>query len=114
MAKIEKIELVDDIDGGEAEHALEFAVNGVRYEIDLSSANQAEFDTFIEKYVKAGRRAGAPARAARQRASSQPRQHRRETAEIRRWAEANGIEVATRGRIPSAVLERYRSETGAA
>jgi hypothetical protein len=28
---------------------------------------------------------------------------------VRKWAEANGIEVNPRGRIPSDVLERYKA-----
>jgi hypothetical protein len=41
---------------------------------------------------------------------------REETAAIREWATANGLEVSARGRIPSTVLEAYenRGNTAAA
>ncbi|HLS49779.1 MAG TPA: histone-like nucleoid-structuring protein Lsr2, partial [Actinomycetaceae bacterium] len=28
---------------------------------------------------------------------------------VRKWAEANGIEVSARGRIPASILEQYQA-----
>ena len=32
-----------------------------------------------------------------------------EPKDVRQWAEANGIDVNSRGRIPAEIVERYRS-----
>ena len=39
MAQKVQVVLIDDIDGGSADETMSFAVDGVSYEIDLSTAN---------------------------------------------------------------------------
>jgi hypothetical protein len=42
MAKRTIHMLIDDIDGGDADETVKFAVDGVQYEIDLSKKNAAK------------------------------------------------------------------------
>ena len=42
MAKQIIHKLVDDLDGGDADETVKFALDGVQYEIDLSKANAGE------------------------------------------------------------------------
>lgn len=114
MAKKIIHQLVDDIDGslleiGEGETVL-FSLDGIAYEIDLSSANAAALRDAFSAYVDAGRRISgrtAPAASARR-----PRTRRaagNENQTIREWAESNGFSVATRGRIPENIVEAYHA-----
>jgi hypothetical protein len=53
MAQTVIVQLTDDLDGGEADETITFALNGQRYEIDLSKDNAEKlreaFAPFIEK-----------------------------------------------------------------
>ena len=68
MAKKVTVTLVDDFDGeGTADETVEFGLDGVTYEIDLSSKNAAKLRNDLKQWVEAGRRAtarrrGSPAR----------------------------------------------------
>jgi hypothetical protein len=59
MAKTVIVQLTDDMDGGEADETVSFALNGTHYEIDLSTKNadalRSAFAPFIEKARRAGR-----------------------------------------------------------
>ena len=48
----------DDLDGTEAAGTVTFALEGVQYEIDLSSKNADKLRTAMAPYVEAGRRVG--------------------------------------------------------
>ena len=59
MAKKVTVTLVDDFDGeGDADETVEFALDGVNYEIDLSAKNAAKLRSDLKKWVDAGRRTG--------------------------------------------------------
>lgn len=104
MATKTVVTLVDDLNGSDADETIAFAIDGTNYEIDLSADNAAAFRAALQPYVDAAR--------------AIPRRGRRGTAttatpkQIRDWAEANGIDVPARGRIPATVLERYRDANG--
>ncbi len=49
-------EFVDDIDGSPAERTFSFAVDGVSYEIDLSTQNIAEFKSAIGGFIESARK----------------------------------------------------------
>jgi hypothetical protein len=48
MAQKVNIILVDDLDGGSADENVRFGLDGVSYEIDLSSAHAAELRSSLE------------------------------------------------------------------
>src|SRR5260370_38143296 len=59
MAKKVTVTLVDDFDGeGGADETVEFGLDGVSYEIDLSNKNAAKLRNDLKQWVDAGRRVG--------------------------------------------------------
>lgn len=101
---------IDDLDGGEAEGTVSFALDGAHYEIDLSEAHARELRAILVRYVGAGRKVtGAAGRPARRRGRAVDGHS---TTEIRGWAKANGFEVKERGRIPAEVVAGFQAATG--
>jgi len=109
VAQKVQVLLVDDIDGGEADETVTFALDGKTYEIDLTTANADKLRGLLEPYVKGGRRTGGRASGGRgkARAASGGSQ---DTAQIRAWAKENGYEVNDRGRVPATIREAYEKE----
>jgi hypothetical protein len=110
--------LRDDLDGATAERTVSFTWDGASYEIDLSKKNIAELSAVLAPYVAAGRRSGGVGRrsgrvARTERAARGAAQTvGTDLAAVRSWAAANGHVVAARGRISTAVLDAFRSESG--
>lgn len=104
MAKIVRYELVDDIDGSQAERTLRFSVDGEAYEIELNDKHLAEFHKSMRRWVRHARPAlpAQPIPSVRKRGDG---------ARIRKWALAHGIKVAAKGRIPTSVRQRYYAES---
>ena len=114
MAQITQVKLVDDLDGGEAAESVAFSLDGKAYEIDLSETHAAALRDAFAPFIGGARRAGNPTKVGSQQRMSTVRstgsgRSRGETAAIREWANANGLEVSTRGRISSTVLEAYEN-----
>ena len=110
MAKHTTVTLVDDLDGGEADEQVQFAVDGKTYEIDLSSKNAERLRDSLAPYVSAARRAGGRSAASTSGSSnSSSASDRAMNRAVREWAVAQGMKISERGRIPSSVLEAYRN-----
>ena len=111
MAQKVQVLLVDDLDGGQAEESVSFALDGQTYEIDLSSENAKRLRESLAPFIDHARKAKAPARNARQgRAQSGAgRIDRDKAAQIRAWARSVGKSVSDRGRIPAAIVADYES-----
>ncbi len=63
MAKTVIVKLTDDLDGGDADETVQFALDGTSYEVDLSAGNAARLREAFKPYVERGRltnRARAP------------------------------------------------------
>lgn len=116
MAKRTIHMLVDDLDGGDADETVTFALDGTQYNIDLSKKNAAKLRDAVAKYVsagtKVGRIGGAPARVAGVSGRGSARADRDQNRAIREWAQAKGIEMSDRGRIKQEIVERYQAEAG--
>ena len=111
MAQKVQILLVDDIDGGEASDTVEFGLDGVTYEIDLSESNAQALRDQLAPYISEGRKVSgrrrqgsAGGRSARGRGSANGEPA---AAEVREWARSNGYEVPDRGRVSAEVKEAY-------
>jgi Lsr2 len=106
MARKTIVTMEDDLDGGPADETVRFGIDGVEYEIDLSTKNAArlrkQVAPFIEHAHKAGRTSRRPARTA----ASRQRSH-----DIRAWAMEQGIELSERGRIPARIVAEYDAAT---
>ena len=57
MAKTVIVKLTDDIDGGDADETVQFALDGKSYEVDLSAANAANCESALSPTWKRGARA---------------------------------------------------------
>ena len=124
MAQKTVVTLVDDLSGEEAEDisTVEFALDGVTYEIDLDEDNSAALRDALANYVAAARRTGGrrAAAAGRRRSggagtgtprATSPGGYDRETSkQIREWAKGEGFEVSDRGRVPNNVVEAWEAQ----
>ena len=113
MAKKVTVTLVDDFDGdGPADETVEFSIDGVSYEIDLSAKNAKKLREDLKQWIDAGRRVGGRRRGrsggpGRGRASIDSEQ----SAAIREWARRSGHKVSTRGRIPAEIIDAFHAAT---
>jgi hypothetical protein len=62
MVKKVTVSLLDDLDGKAADETVQFALDGVRYEIDLSEKNAKKLRSAFQPWVTAGRRTGGSRR----------------------------------------------------
>ncbi|WP_431929915.1 histone-like nucleoid-structuring protein Lsr2 [Nonomuraea jabiensis] len=111
MAKQIQEILIDDLDGGEADETVTFAIDGSSYEIDLSNPNAKKLRDALAPFVQHARRESAStARGARGRTRGGTRTMSREkSTAIRKWAKAHGLPVSERGRIAATVVEKYEA-----
>jgi hypothetical protein len=106
---------IDDIDGGEAEGTVRFALDGAEYEIDLSTQHSEELRSALGKYVSHARKIGgsAPRRAGRTAGrGGKSGAGAVNTTEIRNWARENGFDIKDRGRVPADLVAKYQAATG--
>jgi Lsr2 len=94
MASKTTLELLDDVNGKPAAETLAFGIDGTTYEIDLSEKNAKALRTALEPFVGVGRRT----------AGRLTRGNAKPVA-----TGVDGIAVSARGRIPGAVIEKYRA-----
>jgi hypothetical protein len=121
------VTLIDDLTGEEAEDitTVEFALEGVTYEIDLADENAAKLRDNLSRYVAAARKTSARRPATRGADRSTGRGngngsatrsgYNRDTLRaIREWAKQNGHSVSDRGRLPLNVLNAWEADHEAA
>lgn len=101
--------VIDDLDGtviedGTGETVL-FSVDGISFEIDLSSKNASKLRETLGKYIDAGRRVSGSSR----RTSTRSKSNSADLQKIRDWAAENGVEVSQRGRIAQSVVDQYNA-----
>ncbi|NGO80722.1 Lsr2 family protein [Streptomyces sp. YC504] len=111
MAQKVQVLLVDDLDGGEADETVTFALDGKTYEIDLTTANADKLRDALAPFVQGGRRTGGRASGARGKARTATGGGE-DTAAIRAWAKENGHDVKPRGRVPQEIREAYQKANG--
>jgi hypothetical protein len=112
MAQKVTVTLVDDLDGSEAEETVEFGLDGVTYQIDLSNNNAGVLRDAVSEYVAHARHEGGRKRSAA-RAGGRPQPasaDRDQNQAIREWARKRGMKVSDRGRIPAEVLESFHKD----
>jgi len=108
MAQKVQVILVDDVDGGDADETISFALDGVSYEIDLNSDNATALREALAPWVGHARRVGG--RSSRRSAGSRARASANggsSNSEIRDWARKNGYDISDRGRISAEIREAY-------
>src|SRR5688572_24130346 len=107
--------LVDDLDGGDADETVKFALDGIQYEIDLSKKNAAKLRDAFAQYVDAGTKVGrggvvVGGRAARGRGGAAA--DREQNKAIRTWATGEGKDRSDRGWIPQEIVDEYHAKAG--
>jgi hypothetical protein len=107
----QRVVLTDDLDGSEATQTLQYTIDGQEYEIDLSEENVQRFHQALEPFVSNSRevqRQTIPTRRGRgdgrRRSSGSGRD---DIAQIRAWAESQGMDVSARGRIKKEIVDAY-------
>jgi hypothetical protein len=115
LATLTRTILEDDLDGGEADETIIFALDGVTYEIDLNSDHAEALRDAFGKYVEAARRTGGRQRqAGTVHRITLPRQKApiavAERHAIQRFALREGLRPpAERGRIAQSVVEAWEA-----
>jgi hypothetical protein len=115
MAQRTVIRLTDDLDGkpirdGKGE-TVRFSLDRTDYEIDLAEKNAKALRATFAKYVAAARRAsgtrgGSGGRGRNRASGSGSRDY--DPKAVRAWAESQGIEVSSRGRVPADLVARFQ------
>lgn len=108
MAQKVQVTLIDDVDGSPASETVQFALDGVSYEIDLSEEHASALRESLAEWVGHARRSGGR-RSAGRRGAPRAGGAKNNAAEIREWARANGFEVSERGRISAEVRAAYEA-----
>jgi hypothetical protein len=120
MARKTVVTLVDDLTGETAEDisTVEFTVDGMAYELDLTDENSTKLRDTLSPYVRAGRKIGGRRRGGTRpghiRSTGGGAGYNRETLKsIRAWAKQNGHRVSDRGRLSAEVLQAWqRAQAG--
>ncbi|PRY38933.1 Lsr2 protein [Umezawaea tangerina] len=100
-------EFVDDLDGGEAHETVTFGLDGVHYRIDLSEANATRLRQELALFIRHGRRAESTRRSPSATGASAGEAARNR--QIRSWAQAAGLPINYRGRIPAEITAMFRA-----
>jgi hypothetical protein len=109
VAQKVQVVLTDDLDGGEADETISFALDGVSYEIDLSEANAEALREALAGYLEAARRVGGRASRRATGGKSRAAAERVDMTELRAWARENGYQVSDRGRVSGEVRAAYEA-----
>lgn len=114
MATRTLVSLIDDLDGSDADETIEFGLDGVTYQIDLSGENAEELRDALAQYVEHARREGGRKRTNVRASTKAPVRpatvDREQNQAIRAWARKNGYQVSDRGRIPSEIVDAYHKK----
>lgn len=112
MAKVQTVQVIDDIDGKVLDkyETVRWGIDGKEYEFDTSTKHAQQFRDAVSKYLDVSRStSGARGVAPKKRAAVAVTRAKEQTQAIRAWAIKNGYEVSSRGRIPADVLEAFEA-----
>jgi Lsr2 len=109
MAKKVQVLLVDDIDkSSPADETVSFSLDGVSYEIDLTSDNAAKLRDDLAVWIGHAERTGGRRSTGRPAAKgSGSGSGRKDVGAVRTWARENGHQVSDRGRISAEIQAAY-------
>lgn len=98
--------------GGEASEIVEFALDGVSYEIDLNDENATKLRETLAPWIAEARRSGGRRQTRRRSGGSSSSNgggagRSDELAQIREWGRANGFKVSSRGRVSQELRDAY-------
>jgi nucleoid-associated protein Lsr2 len=107
------VELIDDLDGGQAHESVAFSLDGVQFTIDLSKDNADKFRDLLSEYVEKGTRLGGR----KQRGTTATLKvnaggNKEQNQAIREWARSQGKKISDRGRIPADLVTEFQEAHG--
>ncbi|HEY0449459.1 Lsr2 family protein [Actinophytocola sp.] len=108
MAQKTILELVDDLDGEQADETVAFALDGVEFVIDLSADNAARLRDTLAEFVGHARRTGGRKQRGKAVVVATNGNGKPDTQAVREWARSQGETVAERGRVPQALVIRFQ------
>jgi Lsr2 len=97
-------ELQDDIDGSNATQTIQFALEGIEYEIDLSDRNANRLRGSLAEFIGHARKVSGRHRG---KAAPSAQTDKSQASAMRDWLKQHGYEVADRGRIPDWLQRAY-------
>jgi hypothetical protein len=106
----------DDLDEStEDVRTVSLSIDGQSVEIDLSAKNFEKLSKAVAPYLEAGRKTSSGNAARRRRTSPATTTVTKtsDTQAIREWAQANGHDVNSRGRIKKDIVDAYEAAQGA-
>ncbi|WP_075908882.1 histone-like nucleoid-structuring protein Lsr2 [Mycobacteroides chelonae] len=110
MAKKVTVTYVDDLDGeSPADGPVDFGIDGVNYQIDLSAKNADKLRKLLQPWVDHATRVSGRRRTGKTGGRPRARIDREQSNAIREWANKNGHQVSSRGRIPESVVEAFNT-----
>ncbi len=112
MVQRVQVILEDDMTGGEASETVEFALDGVSYEIDLNDDNAAKLRDALAPWIAEARRSGGRRQTRRRGGAGSASAggssaKSDELAQMREWGRANGFKVSSRGRVSQELQDAY-------
>ena len=113
MAKKVQVLLVDDIDkSSPADETVSFSLDGVSYEIDLTSDNAARLRDDLAVWIGHAERTGGRRSSGRVPGKGSGSARKSDLGAVREWARQNGHKVSDRGRISAEVQSAYDKAHG--
>ncbi len=111
MAKQVTVTMVDDLDGtSKADETVEFSLDGVTYQIDLSTKNAGKLREVLEPWTESARKLGRLKSKSKTGGAGKDFRSpadRDQSLAIREWARKNGHKVSARGRISADIVTAY-------
>lgn len=107
MAQRVQIILIDDVSGGDATETIEFALDGVTYEIDLNDDNAAKMREDLAPWIGQARRSGGRRQTRRRGSSAGAAGRSEDLTKMREWGRENGFKVSSRGRVSQELQDAY-------
>jgi hypothetical protein len=104
-----QVVLLDDVDGSDADETVTFALDGVSYEIDVTSAHAAELRAAMASWVGHARRTGGRSIVSARSAGRRAPIDRSQLVKVREWARGAGYKVSDRGRISAEIMAAFQA-----
>lgn len=111
MARTEII--TDDITGEQGATPVRISVDDKSWTIDLAKASRAKLDQALRPFLAKATPSGNSVRTPRTKKAtrSATTMDASDRAKVREWAAKNKVALPSRGRIPGAVIEQFKTAT---
>jgi hypothetical protein len=101
------VALVDDLDGGPADQTVQFGLGDEHYEVDLSGEHAAALRKALAPFAAAARHVAGPKPLPSRVAFTAVKLV--DPTAVRAWANARGITLPARRKIPAEVIEQFEA-----